>query len=792
MPQVQGMGIVLNGDRLEIPQGTRLTDLLDQLKLRPEMVVVELNLNILERREYPQRVLEAGDRLEIVRIVGGGSNRELKNPRGASLLKKAAEAQRTTKPRRVVEHPLAQATKQMPLSQQTALVVVESPTKARTLDRFLGSGYKVLASQGHVMDLPSSQFGVDLENDFAPKYIVIVKKRKIVKELKAAAAKFKELYLATDPDREGEAISAHLATLLGEGKKVHRAVFHEITPAAVKAAFQHPSRIDEHKVEAQQARRILDRILGYSLSPLLWKNVGRGLSAGRVQSVALRLIVDREREIRAFVPQEYWEIMATLAKLHPSPKEPPSFTASLETIDGKKAELKDGDSAGGVVTELKDLPFTVSSVGQKATQRHPSPPFTTSTLQQEAFNKLGSSAARTMRVAQQLYEGIELGPEGPVGLITYMRTDSVQVAGEAKGQAKRFIQERFGEAYLPESPRQYRSRRGAQEAHEAIRPTSVERVPDQIKGFLTPDQLKLYTLIWNRFLASQMESARLEVTTIEITAGRFGFRASGTKILFPGFLKALQPAEKSEGEETATSSQPLPALTRGEKLKPLKIEPSQHFTKPPPRYTEASLVRTMEELGIGRPSTYAPTIQTISTRGYVNHQGRALVPDELGETVTDLLAKHFPKVLDVKFTARMEEELDEVEEGNQEWVKCVREFYEPFSDALKTAATEMRSVKPAPVPTDETCPQCGKPIVIKWGRNGRFLSCSGFPECRFAKPITTGVKCPEPDCGGELVRRRSRRGLFYGCSRFPACRHIERQLPSDGSLRREVPDLPPG
>ncbi|MBI3317930.1 MAG: type I DNA topoisomerase [Candidatus Omnitrophica bacterium] len=658
-----------------------------------------------------------------------------------------------------------------------ALVIVESPTKARTLDRFLGESYKVIASQGHVMDLPASSFGVDLEHNFAPKYIVIMRKRKIVKELKEAASKHDELYLATDPDREGEAISKHLAVLLGKGKKVHRAVFHEITPDAVKAAFQHPKALDEHKVEAQQARRILDRILGYSLSPLLWKKVGRGLSAGRVQSVTLRLIVDREREIRAFVPQEYWEITATLEKLHPEGKEPGRFIASLETVDGVKADLKAEGESRKLVEELQGLPFVVSGVSQKVQQRNPSPPFTTSTLQQEAFNKLGFTAARTMRISQQLYEGIELGAEGPVGLITYMRTDSVQVASEAQSQAKGFIRKQFGDSFLPEQARKYRSGRRAQEAHEAVRPTSVSRTPEGIKGFLAPEQLKLYTLIWNRFLASQMSSARMEVTSVDIAAGRSGFRASGTKVLFPGFLKVFQSEENQETEEPSSGTQLLPALKKGEKLKALSIEPSQHFTKAPPRYTEASLIRTMEELGIGRPSTYAPTLQTISERGYVHRQGRALVPAELGETVTDLLSEHFPKVLDVKFTARLEEELDEVEEGLQPWTGCVKEFYEPFAEALKTAATEMKSVKQAPVPTDETCPQCGKVIVIKWGRNGKFLSCSGFPACRFAKPIPSGVKCPEPGCGGDLIQRRSRRGFFFGCSNYPACRHIARQLP---------------
>jgi len=676
-----------------------------------------------------------------------------------------------------------------------ALVIVESPTKARTLDRFLGNSYKVIASQGHVMDLPASQFGVDLENNFKPKYIVIFRKRRIVKELKVTAAKFKKLYLATDPDREGEAISAHLATVLGKDKEIHRAVFHEITPDAIKAAFEHPRQIDAHKVEAQQARRILDRILGYTLSPLLWKKVGSGLSAGRVQSPTLRLIVDREREIRAFVPKEYWQVIATVAKLKPQPGEPASFTAMLEKVDGKKAELKEGGTAHKLVEELKGLPFTVSDIIQKVTQRHPSPPFTTSTLQQAAFNRIGFTAGRTMRIAQQLYEGIELGSEGPVGLITYMRTDSVQISAEAQAQAKSFIQKMFGKEFLPEAPRKYKSRRGAQEAHEAIRPSSVARTPETMKEFLTPEQMKLYTLIWSRFLASQMASAKLEVTGVDLSVGRCVFHAAGTRVLFSGFLDVMRPEvrkpkekeeadkeEKEKDDDAPESGQPLPALEKGEKLKALKVEPSQHFTKPPPRYTEASLVRTMEELGIGRPSTYAPTLLTLSTRGYVNRLGRSLVPAEIGETVTDLLSQHFPKVLDVQFTARMEEALDEVEEGNQPWAACVKEFYEPFAEALKTATAEMQNMKQEPVPTDEKCPQCDRIIVIKWGRKGKFLSCSGFPECKFAKPITTGVKCPEPGCEGELVQRRSRRGIFYGCSKFPACRHIERQLPSEANL----------
>ncbi|MBI3323183.1 MAG: type I DNA topoisomerase [Candidatus Omnitrophica bacterium] len=754
------MKLTVNGDPTELPEGTTVTGLLEQAKLRPELVVVELNLSILKREELPRTALKEGDQVEIVHFVGGGTSKPMEEGKSEKV---KAKPKRSSKKAGGGKTP----------AKSGALVIVESPTKAKTLDRFLGPGYKVIASLGHVMDLPASQFGVDLENNFTPKYIVIFKKRRIVKELKLEAAPYRTLYLATDPDREGEAISAHLATVLGKDKKVHRAVFHEITPDAVRHAFGHPRGIDERKVEAQQARRILDRILGYSLSPLLWKKVGSGLSAGRVQSVVLKLIVDREREVRVFVPQEYWQIAATLAKLKPAPGEPPHFTAMLETVDGKKAELKNGEQAHALVKELDGLAFEVAGVSHKQTQRHPSPPFTTSTLQQEAFNKVGFTAGRTMRTAQQLYEGIELGKEGPVGLITYMRTDSVQVAGEAQHQAKAFIERSYGKPFLPEVPRRYKSQRGAQEAHEAIRPTSVSRTPETVRSFLSPEQLKLYTLIWNRFVASQMASARMEVTAVEIAAGRCGFRASGTKLLFPGFLRVYQVAE-----EEKTESQPLPALAKGEKLKELKIEPSQHFTKPPPRYTEASLVRTMEELGIGRPSTYAPTIMTISNRGYVHRLGRAIVPTELGEIVTDLLSQHFPRVLDVKFTAHMELELDEVEEGKQAWVDCVREFYGPFAEALKTAAAEMQSMKQAPVPTDENCPQCGKVIVIKWGRNGKFLSCSGFPECKFAKPITTGVKCPEPGCGGELVQRRSRRGPFYGCSKFPACRHISRQLPS--------------
>ncbi|PIQ82636.1 MAG: DNA topoisomerase I [Candidatus Omnitrophica bacterium CG11_big_fil_rev_8_21_14_0_20_64_10] len=673
------------------------------------------------------------------------------------------------------------------------LVVVESPTKARTLERYLAGRYKVIASQGHVMDLPASQFGVDVENGFAPKYIVIFRKRRIVKELKLEAARHKTLYVATDPDREGEAISAHLATVLGEGKEVHRAVFHEITPEAIKAAFDHPIEVDRRKVEAQQARRILDRILGYSLSPLLWKKVGRGLSAGRVQSVALKLIVDREAEVQAFRPVEYWEVTAQLAKLKPGPKEPAEFTASLVQVDGKKADLKNQQDAEQLVEGLKEAPFVVQKVTRREQRRHPSAPFTTSTLQQDAFNRLGFGAARTMRIAQQLYEGIDLGEAGPVGLITYMRTDSVQIAAGARGQARAYIESAYGKEYLPEKPPIYKSRGRAQEAHEAIRPTGVERTPDQMKSYLTPEQLKLYRLIWSRFLASQMAPAKVEQTSADIQAGRCGFRASGSRILFPGFLKVLKPQEETDPEtpkdKKGKEKEPqfLPKLEETESLRTLSIDPSQHFTKPPARFTEASLIRTMEELGIGRPSTYAPTVQTLITRGYVNREGRALIPAELGGIVIGLLAQHFEKMLDVQFTARMEAELDKVEEGELAWNDCVQHFYEPFADRLAAAKEELESVKQEPVPTGEVCPDCGKPLVIKWGRKGRFISCSGFPDCRFAKPLTTGVPCPENGCDGELVQRRSRRGIFYGCSRFPKCRHISNKLPERADGQAEAP-----
>ena len=661
-------------------------------------------------------------------------------------------------------------------STKRRLVIVESPTKAKTLERFLGGRYRVMASQGHLVDLPKSTMGIDVEHGFTPKYLVIKKRQPILKELKQEAKKADELWLATDPDREGEAISWHLGTLLGEGKTVYRAVFHEITPHAIEEAFKHPHSIDLNKVNAQQARRVMDRLVGYSISPLLWQKVSRGLSAGRVQSVAVRIIVDREREIRAFVPREYWTIAATLT---PTVKDSP-FVAQLVKRGEDDLELKTETEATATVARLQGAAYAVAGVAETQRRRNPYPPFTTSTLQQEAYHKLRFSASRTMKIAQQLYEGLELGAEGPTGLITYMRTDSVRLAAEAEQGIRAYIAQRFGQAYLPDSPRRYKSRKGAQEAHEAIRPTEIGRTPDAVKAYLTADQLKLYQLIWARTVASQMNPAVYAVTTVDITATAadktvYRFRAIGTKQLFDGFTAAYAVTEEDE-QSAADTPQTLPPLTAGDLLRLLRLAPEQHFTKPPPRYSDASLVRALEELGIGRPSTYAPIIQTIMDRNYVQRQGGALQPTELGEIVTDLLVKHFPTILDAKFTALLEDELDEIEEGAMDWVECVRTFYAPFQTSLIAAQTAMQSVRKQVIQTDEVCPQCQRPMVIKWGRHGKFLSCSGFPECKFAKTITTGVKCPEPGCGGELVARRSKRGSFFGCSQWPACKHVQRTL----------------
>ncbi|MCX5657544.1 MAG: type I DNA topoisomerase [Candidatus Omnitrophica bacterium] len=654
------------------------------------------------------------------------------------------------------------------------LVIVESPAKAKTINKIIGSKYVVESSMGHVMDLRGSAMSIDIENNFTPQYRVIPGRKKIINALKKLSKDKKELFLATDPDREGEAISWHLANLLGEGKNIHRVVFHEITPEAIKESFEKPTSIDMNKVNAQQARRILDRLVGYSLSPLLWKNVGRGLSAGRVQSVAVKLIVERDKEIKKFVPQEYWEIEADLSKKKTEtgvdkPEEP--FKAKLDKIGEDKAEIKNKEIAEELVENIKKEEFIVGKIEIKEKKRNPQAPFTTSKLQQEAFNKLHFSAQKTMKIAQELYEGLNVGEEGEVGLITYMRTDSVRAADSSIKDVRRFIGEEYGDEFLPGEANYYKSRKAAQEAHEAIRPTSVYRKPDKIKSFLSQDQQKLYELIWQKFVASQMNSAVFEVTSVDIYAGIYSFRASGSKLIFSGFLSIYPEDENSQSS--------LPHLEEKERLELLSLSPSQHFTKPLPRYTDASLVKALEEDGIGRPSTYAPIIQTIVSRDYVRRDQGYFYPTEMGIIVTELLESSFPEILDPGFTAEMEEKLDEIEEGKRDWIALLKDFYGPFEKTLNIAQVSMRNVKKEVVLIDEICEQCGRKFMIKWGRRGKFLSCSGYPECKNAKSITTGVKCPEKDCGGELVERKSTRGFFYGCTNYPKCTFTSRKLPAE-------------
>lgn len=645
------------------------------------------------------------------------------------------------------------------------LVIVESPAKAKTIQRYLGKEYVVRCCLGHVMDLPEKSMGVKIRDNFKPSYVIIPGKRKIIRQLRQEAKDKGALYLASDPDREGEAISWHLSKLLGKGKRIYRVEFHEITKEAIKKAFENPRDINLNLVNAQQARRILDRILGYTLSPLLWRKVGGGLSAGRVQSVALRLIVEREREILNFVPQEYWEIEAELKKKG----ENKGFRAKLVKIGDKKPELKDESTVKNLIEELKRKAFYVFRIEEKERKQNPPPPFRTSTLQQEAFNRLKFSASKTMLLAQQLYEGIEIGDEGRVGLITYMRTDSLRLSAVALREIRSYISDEFSSEYLPEKPNIYKAKGPTQEAHEAIRPTSIYRRPQDLRPYLTGDQYKLYELIWKRTLASQMSPARYLTTSVDIKADEYLFHATSRKILFDGYLKVLG----YEGEEKE-----LPRLEEGEELILVDLIPSQHFTKPPARYTDASLVKVMEEKGIGRPSTYAPTIQTLILRDYIRRKGGHLVPTELGFLVTELLVRHFPKILDVGFTADIEEELDKVEMGKAEWVEVVRRFYEPFSKQVAVAKEQMRNVKKEVEETDKVCELCGRKMVIRWGRKGRFLSCSGFPECKNTRPLTTGIKCPMEGCDGELVEKRNRKGkVFYGCSNYPRCKFATSKLP---------------
>lgn len=654
-----------------------------------------------------------------------------------------------------------------------SLVIVESPAKAKTIGKYLGSKYIVKASMGHVRDLPKSQMGVEIEQDFAPKYITIRGKGSVLKELKDARKKVKKVYLAADPDREGEAIAWHLAHALElDETEACRVVFNEITKQAVKDAFKSPRQINMDLVHAQQARRILDRLVGYKISPLLWKKVKKGLSAGRVQSVSVKLIIDRENEINAFIPEEYWTITA---KLEAGKSK---FEAKFYGMNGVKMELGNEAEVNEVLAALQKQAFVVSEVKEKERLRHPSAPFTTSSLQQEAARKLNFRAAKTMSVAQQLYEGVDLGKEGTVGLITYMRTDSTRISPTAQEEAKEYIGSQFGAEYVPETPRQYvKKAANAQDAHEAIRPTSVLRSPEQMKPFLSRDQHRLYKLVWERFVASQMTSAIMDTMTVDLQAGDVTFRANGSKVRFPGFMKVYV---EGNDDGTVEDDKFLPPLKTGDKLKQEAIEPKQHFTQPPPRYTEARLVKTLEELGIGRPSTYAPTLETIQKRGYVAIEEKKFVPTELGELVIQQMEEFFPEILDVEFTAHMEEDLDHVEEGQQDWVKVLSDFYESFEKRLKVAEEEMKEVEIEDEVSDEICEKCGRHFVYKMGRFGKFLACSGFPDCRNTRPIVkdTGVACPK--CKeGKLVERRSKKGrVFYGCDRYPDCDYVMWDRPS--------------
>lgn len=719
-----------------------------------------------------------------------------------------------------------------------SLLIVESPAKARTLKGYLGKDFQVEASVGHVKDLPESELGVDVENDFAPRYHVIHGKGKVLQTLKKAAQEAEVVYLAPDPDREGEAIAWHIAQEIcpkKSAKPVYRVMIHEITKKGVQEALSHPGVLNEDRYNAQQARRILDRLVGYQISPILWDKVRRGLSAGRVQSVALRLVVDRERAVEAFVPEEYWTLDARLEG-----GLPPAFTARLRKIRGRPAGLADGAAAEAVRGALAGAAFRLAAVERKEKRRNPAPPFITSTLQRDAFRKHRFSAKKTMTLAQRLYEGVDVEGE-PVGLITYMRTDSTRLSEDALAACRDHIRDTFGPGYLPPKAVHYRAKKGAQDAHEAIRPSSLEFTPERVRGFLDPDQFRLYKLVWDRFVACQMAPALYDQTTFDIEAGDCLFRAVGTILKFKGFTAAYEEGLDEPDDEAEAQEKALPDLKEGDALRLLELSADQHFTQPPPRFTESTLVKELEEQGIGRPSTYAAILSTLRDKGYVKMVERRFVPTDLGTLVTDLLVKNFPQVLDVRFTAQMEDELDHVEEGKREWHELLRGFYGPFSETLEKAAAEMENVKAREEPTDLLCEKCGKNMVIRWGRNGFFLACSGYPsckttkefrrlpggalevvegegtgetcpecgqaelvirkgrfgrfiactrypDCKYTRPVGTGVTCPQPGCSGELVEKRSKAGrTFYACNRYPDCtfalwdRPIPRECPDCGN-----------
>ncbi|MBS3680061.1 type I DNA topoisomerase [Ornithinibacillus massiliensis] len=652
------------------------------------------------------------------------------------------------------------------------LVIVESPAKAKTIERYLGKKYKVKASMGHVIDLPKSQMGVNVEEGYKLKYITIRGKGDVLKDLKKSAKKAKKIYLAADPDREGEAIAWHLAHALNvdENSKC-RVVFNEITKDAIKESFKNPRSIDMDLVDAQQARRVLDRLVGYNISPLLWKKVKKGLSAGRVQSVALKMIIDRENEINDFKPEEYWSIEASFLK------DQDSFEGAFYGIDGKKLELKSEAEVKEVLNKLVDKQFTINTVTKKERRRNPALPFTTSSLQQEAARKLNFRAKKTMMIAQQLYEGIDLGKAagGITGLITYMRTDSTRISETAKGEVKEYVENKYGSEYLGTERKEKKSE-NAQDAHEAIRPTSVMREPNSLKTVLSRDQLRLYKLIWERFLASQMAPAILDTMSVQLVNNNVEFRANGSKVKFKGFMKVyVEGTDDNKKDEDKF----LPNLEEGMIVEASEINPNQHFTQPPPRFTEARLVKTMEELGIGRPSTYAPTLDTIQRRGYVTLDNKRFVPTELGIIVVDLLKEFFPEIIDVEFTAKMEHDLDSIEEGEVEWVNIIDDFYHGFQKRLTKAEEEMEKIEIKDEPAGIECENCGHEMVYKMGRYGKFLACSNFPECRNTKPILKeiGVTCPTCKKGNVVERKSKKRRVFYGCDRFPECDFVSWDKP---------------
>ncbi len=682
-----------------------------------------------------------------------------------------------------------------------SLVIVESPAKAKTIGKYLGKQFLVMASLGHVKDLPKNDLAVDVERDFTPRYEVIEGKKKLIAELKQAAKSVDSVYLAADPDREGEAICWHLKEELEPKKSgkpaIFRVMFNEITASAVKKAFDKPLAVNVHLVEAQQARRVLDRLVGYKISPLLWDKVRRGLSAGRVQTVALRLIVEREREVRAFQKQEYWTIDIAL-----NAKKPPVLSARLNKKEEETPQIGDESAAKNIVDDLDGAAYTVKSVATREKRRNPVPPFITSTLQQESSRKLRFSVKRTMMLAQRLYEGKEVGKEGSVGLITYMRTDSTRVSDDAVAEVRGFVTERYGQEYLPASPNVYKTKKDAQDAHEAIRPTSALRTPESVESYLAEDELKLYRLIWMRFVASQMNPALLDQTTIDInTAGRSGtpyiFRATGSVLKFDGFLKVYEEGKDQKDEEDEELRHKLPAVTEGEILRLKEIIPEQHFTEPPPRYNEATLVKKLEADGVGRPSTYASILSTIQDREYVKKEGGKFIPTELGMVVADLLLESFNDLFDVKYTARMEEELDEIEDGKLEWRAAMAEFYGRFQKDLEHAERHMTDIKRMEKPTDLVCEKCGKPMVIKWGKHGSFIACTGYPECTNTRELT--VDLPDVDkadlteqdeaeycenCGRPMVLKKGRFGQFYACSGYPDCK-TTKQI--GGEQRKDVP-----